>query len=158
MTDQSAVPEVADRHRRNLVWALAAVAVLNASSAAQRAVEPEMAQTLQSLEVVLVLLLVLALLPMLVWKFRNRDQSLRYLYFDESGYVAHSLHRAKNVSWATTFVFLSLLAPFAEKLGTLPGEFFVYLSLAVMTSVFAITFFVLNWTGGDGGNDNEERV
>ena len=74
------------------------------------------------------------------------------------GYVATSLHRAKNVSWAATFVVLLFLATFAKKFGDMPSEFFIYLSVAVMTAVFAVTFFVLDWTGVGEDSENEEEL
>lgn len=156
MPHETTAPEVADRHRRHLVLAMLAMAVIAAANAAERLVSPETGAILRYVEVVTAGCLILALVPMAAWKFRNRDQSLRYVYLDESGFVAQTLHRAKNASWVATFVFLSGLAPFARRFDHVPSEFFVYLTTSVMLLVFVVVFFALNWS--DSRDDEDVRA
>ncbi len=157
MSDEHTTPEVADRHRRYLVLAMLAVAVMSGANAVERIVGPETARLMEHLELAMVIVVAMTLLPMMAWKFKNRDQSLQYLYLDETGYVAQTLHRAKNASWVATFVFLSVLAPLARRFEAVPSEFFVYLSTAVMLAVFVVTFFILNF-GGSNESEEDERA
>lgn len=158
MSNHDATPEIADRHRLYLVLAMFTTAVITAANAAERVVGPETVELVKILQLAMVPVLLLLVMPMAVWKMKNRDQSLRFLYLDESGYVAQSIQQAKNVSWIATFVFLVTLPPLARRLEGIPGEFFLYLSTTVMLVSFVVAFFLLNRTESDEGDEGGQRA
>jgi len=146
--------DIADRHRRYLALAMLAVALLYAANAATHLVGPEMARVLEIAQVVMAVLAAAAILPMMLWKIRNRSAGLRQLYLSEEGYVAETFHRAKNVSWVTTFILLSGLVTAASRFESVPAEFFLQVTIAAMLGVSSGAFLFLN-RGDDGGEPQD---
>ncbi len=141
--------DIADRHRRYVALAMLAAAAMSLANAAERLVQPDLVAVTAWVQAAMVVAIVGALIPLGLWKLRNRDADLRYLYMSEDGFVAQSLQRAKSISWVTTFVFLSGLATVAERLDSVPSEVFTYLTTTVMLGVFSGAFLFLDRDGGE---------
>lgn len=144
MNEYADAPEVADRHRRYIALVMIAISLLSIANAAQSLVAPDLVRFTEHVQSVWTAAVILGMLPIMVWKVRNRDADLRRLYRSEDGFVAQTLNQAKTSSWAVTFVFLVFLTPFAHRLGDVPGEVFLHLAIAMMTGVFGVVFLVLN--------------
>jgi hypothetical protein len=99
---------------------------------------------LEAVQILGALVTVACIAPMMLWKIRNRDGDLRYLYLSEDGYVAQALNRAKGASWVATFVLLCGLAQAAKDLDGVPSEIFIQIAIAVMLAVFSIVFLVMD--------------
>lgn len=148
-----AVPDVADRHRRYLALEMLAIAVLSLANAAQRIVPADLVRATEHVQTVMGVLVVAGLIPMALWKLRNRDAELRQLYLSEDGFVAQTLTRAQISSWVVTFVLLALMSPLSRRFETVPAAFYVYVTMAVMTGVFGGVFLFLDRAAEDGDPD-----
>lgn len=140
MAEALSTADLADRHRRYLAYAMLACAFMFGANAAEHVVGPEYVTVAKLTQLVMVGLMFLGVLPTVNWKLRNRDRDLRHIYFDEDGYAARSLDRAKSASWVITFIGLVVLTPFTRELVTAPTPFFLHSTLALMVGVFSVVF------------------
>lgn len=137
------VPDVADRHRRLLAYALVALGTRFAVSACAQLVSSRFEVMLGIVADGFALLAVGLIVPVFVWKARNRSRKDWHLYRDADGFVAQTISRAQGVSWVVTFLVLALLEPL-NRLSGMSTAFFFDALLAIMTLTFSGAFFVLD--------------
>lgn len=147
VSQNRSIPDVADRHRRLLAYALLALGARYAVSACAHLVESRFDSTLGLVADGFALLAVGLIVPVFVWKARNLSREDWHLYKDADGFVAQTIARAQGVSWVVTFLVLVLLEPL-NRLSGMPTAFFFDALLAIMTFTFSGAFFVLDRAPG----------
>lgn len=147
------IPDVADGHRRLIAFALLALGVRYAVSAAAFLTGPGVASALELLGDGLALLAVGLIVPVLVWKARHRSERDWHLYRDEEGFVAQAIVRAQTASWTLTFLALILTETLDQTLGDLSWVFLFDGVLAVMLLSFSLIFLYLERSSFAGMED-----
>lgn len=152
--------DIGDRHRHLLALALLAIGVGFGASAVGHPVDQAAEVYLDWVQIGGTAIAVLLLIPILVWKLRNRSADLRHLYFSSEGFVAETMRKAQKASWEATFVVVMLLTVLDETLARvgLPPEFYLEGIVALMTGVFSLTFLILNRVERSVGPDEREDV
>lgn len=144
LKERASVPDVADRHRRLLAYALLALGARYGVSATADLVGPGLASSLGILADGLALLAVGLVVVIFVWKARNLSGRDWHLYRNAEGFVARTIARSQSVSWIATLLFLILLEPWDGLSERLSTAFVLDASLAVMLLSFAGTYFYLD--------------
>lgn len=144
MNEGASIPDVADRHRRLLAYALLALGARYGVSAAADLVGPGLASALGIVADGLALLAVGLVAVILFWKARKLSGRDWHLYRNADGFVARTIARAQSASWVATLLFLILLEPWDGLSQRLSTEFVFDASLAVMLLSFAGTYFYLD--------------
>lgn len=147
---ERSVPDVADRHRRLIAFAVLALGVRYAVSTSTFLVDPGLASSLGLLEDAFVLLAVGLIVPVFVWKARNLSRENWHLYKDDNGFVAQTVAQAQTGSWALTFLVLILTESLDETLADLSWVFLFDLVLAVMLLSFSGIFLYLDLASARG--------
>lgn len=152
--------DVGDRHRHLLAFALLAIGVIHAASAAAHLTGETAAVYLDWVRVGGAGVAVLLLVPIFAWKLRHRSADMRHLYFSPDGFVAETVRKAQKASWEATFVLVILLAALDETIARfgLPPEFFLEGIVTLMAGVFAVVFLVLNRVEAGIGRDEIEDL
>lgn len=144
VSQNQSVPDVADRHRRLLAYALLAVGARYAASAAAHFVDPELGSSLGFVADAFTLVAVGLIVPIVVWKMRNTSRADWHLYRNEDGFVAQTIARAQSASWVVTFLVLALFDTVETLSETLPTALFFDALLAMMTFTFSGAYFFLD--------------
>lgn len=144
VSEDRSVPDVADRHRRLLAYALVALGTRYAISACAHLLNPRYDATLGTVADGFALLAIGLIVPVFIWKARNRSRSDWHLYKDADGFVAQTIARAQGVSWVVTFLVLVLLEPLNRVSEGVSTAFVFDALLAIMIFTFSGTFFVLD--------------
>ena len=144
MSRNRSIPDVADRHRRLLAYALLVMGARYAARAAAHFVDPELALSLGFVADAFALIAVGLIVPIFVWKMRNASRADWHLYRNEDGFVAQTIARAQSASWVATFVVLLLLETVDRLSGTLPTALFFDALLALMSFTFSGAYFYLD--------------
>ncbi|HKK92401.1 MAG TPA: hypothetical protein VJ925_03165 [Longimicrobiales bacterium] len=143
------VPDVADRHRRMLAWALLFLGARYMTAVAIRRVDPSTAELLGWAEIGFILAAVGFIIPIFVWKARNRSSPDWSLYRDPDGFVAESLVRAQGASWTVLFLTLIVFEYFARRTEWLSPGLVLEAVLATMLVSFSVAFLYLDRDPGD---------
>jgi hypothetical protein len=146
-TSPTALAEAADRRWHLLATAMLLIACKAGISAAMVFTEPPVATYLDWAEGVTALAALGVVGWLLFFKFMKVPAHLRHQFLNMEGFVATTIHKAFKVSWLVTFVALTILAPASKRLSTVPAEFFMQSTLALMLGVFSVAFFVMNASG-----------
>lgn len=144
VSQNRSVPDVADRHRRLLAYALLAVGARYAASAAANFVDPDLVSPLGYVADAFALVAVGLIVPVFVWKVRNASEANWHLYKNEDGFVAQTIARAQSASWVAAFLVLLLLETVDTLAETLPTAFFFDALLAMMSFTFSGAYFYLD--------------
>lgn len=144
VSQDRSVPDVADRHRRLLAWALLALGVRYAVSVAAHFVGADLVSPLGYVADAFALVAVGLIVPIFVWKMRNASQADWHLYKNEDGFVARTIARAQSASWVATFLVLVGLETVDALSDALPTATFFDLLLAVMILTFSGAYFYLD--------------
>lgn len=142
--DTDSIPDVADRHRRLIAFAVLALGARYGISASAFLVDAGLASALGLLADGLTLLAVGLIVPVFVWKGRNRSRDDWHLYEDDDGFVARTIARAHAGSWTLTFIVLILTESMDRTLGDLSWVFLFDVVLAVMLLSFSLIFLYLD--------------
>lgn len=138
------IPDLADRHRRLIAFAVLALGARYGISASAFLVDAGLASPLRFLADGLTLLAVGLIVPVIVWKARNRSRDDWHLYKDDDGFVAGTITRAQIGSWTLTFMVLILTESMDRTLGDLSWVFLFDVVLAVMLLSFSLIFLYLD--------------
>lgn len=144
VSENRSVPDVADRHRRLLAYALLAMGARYAASAAAHFVDPELGSSIGFVADAFALVAVGLIVPIFVWKMRNASRADWHLYKNEDGFVAQSIARAQSASWVVTFLVLVLLETVDTLSKTLPTALFFDVLLVMMCFTFSAAYFYLD--------------
>lgn len=142
--DRLSAADIGDHHRNLIALVALALAGYFGTSAFEPIVSAEAATALHWIGVSLALVALLLLLPIVVWKLRNRDGEVWKLYQGNDGYVADILAKAHMASWGATFLLLVALSRLDRKLAHLPPESCFAGVAAFMLAVFSLVFLYLN--------------
>ena len=148
-TDGTPIAEAADRRWHMLAVAMLLLAAKAATTAAIALIGEPVPRYLDVAEAVFALAAVAIVVWMLYVKFARIPSQHRRQFLHIEGYVRESLRKACYASWATTFILLSMLGVMDRLMSRYPAEVFVNLIVAIMLSVFSLTFFWLNRPIGD---------
>lgn len=148
VSQNRSVPDVADRHRRLLAWALLALGLRYAVSAAAHFVDPDLGSPLGLVSDAFALVAVALIVPIFVWKMRNSSGADWHLYRNEDGFVAQTIIRAQSASWVATFLVLVLLETVDALSEAVPTAVFFDTLLAVMILTFSGAYFYLDRSPG----------
>ncbi len=143
------IPDAADGHRRMLAWALLLLGGRYVTAAAMRVTDPAIAELLGWGEIVLALAAVGLIVPIFVWKVRNRSSPDWSLYRDPDGFVAEALVRAQGASWTALFLTLITFEVVAGRVEWLSPGMVLEAVLAAMLVSFSIAFLYLDRDPGD---------
>jgi hypothetical protein len=144
VSQNHSAPDVADRHRRLLAYAVLAVGARYATRVAAYFVGPELASPLGFVADGFALVAVGLIVPIFIWKMRNASRADWHLYKDENGFVARNIARAQSASWVATFLVLVLLEAVGTLSETLPTALFFDALLAMMSFTFSGAYFYLD--------------
>lgn len=144
VSQNRSVPDVADQHRRLLAYALLALGVRYAVSAASHFVDPDLGSPLGYVADAFALVAVGLIVPIFVWKMRNASTTDWHLYKNEDGFVAQTIARAQNASWVATFLVLVLLETVDALSEAAPTAVFFDVLLALMILTFSGAYFYLD--------------
>lgn len=142
--DTDSIPDVADRHRRLIAFAVLALGARYGVSASAFLADAGLASSLGLLADGLAFLAVGLVVPVFVWKARNRSRDDWHLYEDDDGFVARTIARAHAGSWTLTFIVLILTESMDRTLGDLSWVFLFDVVLAVMLLSFSLIFLYLD--------------
>lgn len=144
VSQSPSVPDVADRHRRLLAYALLALGARYAVGVVAHFVDPAFGSSLGFVADGLALVAVGLVLPIVVWKMRNVSSADWHLYRNEDGFVAQTIARAHTASWVATFLVLVLIETVDSLSEALPAALFFDALLAMMTLTFSGAYFYLD--------------
>lgn len=143
------VADIADSHRRRLMFAILLVAVISAARAASHVVEDSALIYVKGIMVVLVLGVVAIFATLAYWKLFKLPAGQRELYMSADGFVTDALERAKNASWLVSFLVVSVAAGLDRMLSRppwvdLPSVFYFNVISALMLGTLGSVFFYLD--------------
>ncbi|MEX2528278.1 MAG: hypothetical protein WEA09_11625 [Gemmatimonadota bacterium] len=149
LSRKHSVPDIADRHRRLIAFALLALGARYAVSASVHLVDSRFESVLEMVADGFALVGVGLVVPVFIWKARNRSKEDWHLYGDPDGFVAQTITRAQSVSWVATFLVLVVLEPLNRLSEWMPTAFFFDMVLAMMILIFSGAYFVLDRAPAD---------
>jgi len=154
---ERSIPDVADGHRRLIAFTVLALGAGYALSASAFLADPGLASSLDLLADGLALLAVGLIVPVVIWKARNRSRRDWHLYKDDTGFVGRTVAQAQTGSWTLTFLVLILTEALDETLAELSWVFLFDVVLAVMLLSFSLIFLYLD-RGPVGGSAGADRA
>lgn len=143
---QLSIPDVADRHRRLVAFALLALGLQYALDATTYLVGSSLASRLALIGDGLALLVLALILPIVFWKVRNLSNEDWHLYRGADGFVARTIAQAHAGSWVVTFVVLALVRALDRTLSDVSWVLLFDIILAVMTVSFSTIYLYLDRT------------
>jgi len=138
------IPDVADRHRRLIAYALLLLGGRYVVAAASRLADPALASILGWVEGGFAIAVIGFIAPVFIWKMRNLSSKDWHVYKGEDGVVADTIARAQSASWATLFLVLVMTEPLSRRIEGLSTGLVLEVLLATMVLSFAASFLYLD--------------
>lgn len=138
--------DVADRHRLYFALAMFAVGLIYLGKAIAPWIHGPASDLLNYAVYALGISTIGVLIPSVITKIRL-PRNERIVYFSDDGYVADLVRRSFKVSWATTFITLTICEiVFDSVLSKFEALFIIRITLFIMLTVMSMTFILLNWS------------
>ena len=149
-TQETPLAEAADRRWQLMSIVMLLLGLRSAISAAMLVVDHPFMRHLEWAEAAAALSAVGVVLYLAIYKLTKVPASQRSHFLNMEGYVKETMRKACWSSWSATLVTLMFFSVLGDEWFTsVPAEFFLDASIAVMLGVFSIAFFVMNASSND---------